>query len=81
MVMCRGVSIRPNEAAEKPVRIMLPCSRSGKEPTEAQLVLGSFAHAVHHLVDALDLSAFAERYRYDDNGAPAHVLPARIPTT
>ena len=39
---------------------------------EAQLVPGSFAHAVHHLVDALDLSAFAARYRNDDNGAPAH---------
>ena len=33
---------------------------------EAQLVPGSFAHAVHHLVDALDLSAFAARYRNDD---------------
>jgi transposase len=39
---------------------------------EAQLVPGSFAHAVHYLVDALDLSAFAAHYRNDDNGAPAH---------
>lgn len=39
---------------------------------EAQLVPGTFAHALHHLVDELDLSAFDARYRNDDNGAPAH---------
>jgi transposase len=39
---------------------------------EAQLVAGTFAHAVHHLVDALDLSAFDAHYCNDDSGAPAH---------
>ena len=39
---------------------------------ESQLVPGTFAHAVHHLVDDLDLSAFDAHYRNDDNGAPAH---------
>jgi transposase len=39
---------------------------------DAQLVPGTFAHAVHHLVDDLDLSAFDAHYRNDDNGAPAH---------
>lgn len=39
---------------------------------ESQLVAGTFAHAVHHLVDQLDLSAFDAHYRNDDNGAPAH---------
>src|SRR5690606_235410 len=39
---------------------------------ESQLVPGTFAHAVHHLVDDLDLSAFDVHYRNDDNGAPAH---------
>ena len=39
---------------------------------QAQLVPGSFAHALHHLVDQLDLSAFDAHYRNDDNGAPAH---------
>ena len=39
---------------------------------ESQLVPGTFAHAVHHLVDDLDLSAFDAYYRNDDNGAPAH---------
>lgn len=39
---------------------------------QAQLVPGSFAHAVHHLVDQLDLSAFDAHYRNDDSGAPAH---------
>ncbi len=42
---------------------------------EAQLVPGTFAHAVHHLVDALNLSAFDAHYRNDDNGAPAHAPP------
>ncbi|MGK2927344.1 MAG: transposase, partial [Lysobacterales bacterium] len=39
---------------------------------EAQLVPGTFAHALHHLIDELDLSAFDARYRNDDTGAPAH---------
>jgi transposase len=39
---------------------------------EAQLVAGTFAHALHHLIDELDLSAFDARYRNDDDGAPAH---------
>jgi transposase len=39
---------------------------------EAQLVPGSFAHAVYHLVGELDLSAFDAHYRNDVNGAPAH---------
>lgn len=39
---------------------------------QAQLAPGSFAHALHHLVDQLDLSAFDAHYRNDDNGAPAH---------
>jgi transposase len=39
---------------------------------EAQLVPGTFAHALHHLIDELDLSAFDAQYRNDDNGAPAH---------
>ncbi|PKM15690.1 MAG: DDE transposase, partial [Gammaproteobacteria bacterium HGW-Gammaproteobacteria-2] len=37
----------------------------------AQLVPGSFAHALHHLVDQLDLSAFDALYRNDGNGASA----------
>ena len=41
---------------------------------EEQLVPGSFAHAVHHRVDALDLWAFDEHYRKDEQGAPACVL-------
>ncbi len=44
---------------------------------EAQLVPGSFAHAVHHLVDALDLSAFDAHYRNDEVGASAHA-PAML---
>lgn len=39
---------------------------------ESQLVPGTFAHAVHHLVDDLDLSAFDAHFHNDDNGAPAH---------
>jgi len=39
---------------------------------QAQLVPGSFAHALHHLIDQLDLSTFDEHYCNDDNGAPAH---------
>ncbi len=41
---------------------------------EAQLVPGAFAHAVHHVVDALDLSAFDA---HDCNDAPAHA-PAML---
>jgi hypothetical protein len=37
-----------------------------------QLVPGTFAHAVHHLVDGLDLADFDAHYRNDANGAPAH---------
>ena len=39
---------------------------------DAQLVPGSFAHALHHLVDQLDLSAFDARYRNDATGATAY---------
>ena len=39
---------------------------------EAQIVPGSFAHAVYHLVGELDLSGFDAHYRNDDTGAPAH---------
>lgn len=44
---------------------------------EAQIMPGSFAHAVYHLVGELDLSAFDAHYRNDDNGAPAHA-PAML---
>jgi transposase len=44
---------------------------------QAQLVPGSFAHAVHHLVDQMDLSAFDTHYRNDESGAPAHA-PAML---
>jgi transposase len=39
---------------------------------QAQLVPGSFAQALHHLVDQLDLSAFDAHYRNDESSAPAH---------
>ena len=39
---------------------------------EEQLVPGSFAHAVHHLVDVLDLSGFDAHWRNDDTGTSAH---------
>ena len=39
---------------------------------EAQLLPGSFAYALHHLVDTLDLSAFDAHYRNDEVGASAH---------
>jgi transposase len=39
---------------------------------ESQLVPGTFAHALHHLVDELDLSAFNAHYCNDEAGAPAH---------
>ena len=38
---------------------------------EAQLVPGTFAHALHHLIDELDLSAFDAHYRNDEAGATA----------
>jgi hypothetical protein len=44
---------------------------------DAQVVPGSFVHALHHLVDALDLSMFDAHYRNDANGAPAHA-PAML---
>lgn len=44
---------------------------------EDQLVPGSFAHAVHHLVDTLDLSGFDAHYCNDANGATAHA-PAML---
>ncbi len=39
---------------------------------DAQLVPGSFAHALYHLVERLDLSGFDAHYRNDETGAPAH---------
>jgi transposase len=39
---------------------------------EEQLVPGTFADAVHRLVDVLDLSAFGAHYRNDAAGAPGH---------
>ncbi len=39
---------------------------------QAQLVPGSFAHALHHLVDQLDLFAFDAHYRNDERAALAH---------
>ena len=39
---------------------------------EDQLVPGSFAHAVHHPVEALDLSGFDAHYCNDANGATAY---------
>jgi len=45
---------------------------------EDQWVPGSIAHAVHHLVDALDLSGFDAHYRNDANGTQ-HLL-ANEPT-
>jgi len=40
---------------------------------EKQLLPGSFAHAVHHLLDHdFDLSGFDARYRNDDTGASAY---------
>lgn len=44
---------------------------------EAQIVPGSFAHAVYHLVGELDLSGFDAYYRNDEVGAPAHA-PAML---
>lgn len=44
---------------------------------EAQLVPGTFAHGLHHLVDLLDLSAFDAHYRNDAVGASAHA-PAML---
>lgn len=39
---------------------------------EAQLISGSFAHAVHHVVEALDLSLFDAHCSNDDDGASVH---------
>jgi len=39
---------------------------------EDQLAHGSFAHALHHLVDLLDLSTLDTHYRNDKTGATAH---------
>jgi transposase len=39
---------------------------------EAQLVPGTFAHGLHHLVELLDLSVFDAHYRNDEVGASAH---------
>jgi transposase len=44
---------------------------------EAQIVPGSFAHAVYHLVGELDLSEFDAYYHNDEVGAPAHA-PAML---
>ena len=44
---------------------------------EVQLVPGTFAHGLHHLVDLLDLSAFDAHYRNDEVGASAHA-PAML---
>jgi transposase len=44
---------------------------------QAQLIPGSFAHAVHLVVDGLDLSAFDAHYHNDDTGASAHA-PAML---
>ena len=44
---------------------------------EAQLVPGTFAHALHHLIDELDLSVFDAHYANDETGAPAHA-PAML---
>lgn len=39
---------------------------------EEQLVPGTFADVVHHLIDGLKLDAFDARYNNDKTGAPAH---------
>jgi transposase len=40
---------------------------------DAQLVAGSFEHALDYLIDTeIDLSEIAKRYRNDDTGAPAY---------
>lgn len=46
---------------------------SGLVPVDldAQLAPGSFAHALHHLVDRLELSAFDARHRNHESGASA----------
>lgn len=38
---------------------------------EAQLVLGLFAHALHHQIDELNLSALDAHYRNDAEGTAA----------
>jgi hypothetical protein len=42
----------------------------------AQWVPVAYADALHHLVGALDLSAFDAHYRNDDNGAPTMLFKA-----
>jgi len=43
---------------------------------EKQLLPGSFAYAVHHLLENdFDLSGFDGRYRNDATGAPKQVIP------
>ena len=44
---------------------------------EAQLLPGTFAHALLHLIDELDLSAFDGHYRNDTDGATANA-PAML---
>jgi transposase len=39
---------------------------------QAQLVPGTFAHALHHLIDEIDLSVFDTHYCNDETGATAH---------
>ena len=74
--------MRPNEVVEKPTQIVLPCDDECKGASdgavqvcrvsprllpgmmEAQLLRETFAHA-------MDLSAFDEHYRNDEQGAPA----------
>ena len=42
-----------------------------------QLLHGTFEHALSHLIDhELDLRVFDERFRNDENGAPAYVPSA-----
>jgi transposase len=44
----------------------------------AQLLPGTFAYALHHLLDqAIDLTPFDVRYRHDQTGAPAYA-PAML---
>ena len=69
LLQCRGCSKGKRMARYKRVDMsprLLPVD------LEAQLVAGTFTHALHHLIDELDLSAFDARYRNDDDGAPAH---------
>lgn len=57
-------------ARYKPVDL---CPRFLAVDLEKQLLPGSFAHAVHHLLDHdFDLSVFDARYRNDATGATAY---------